>query len=126
MGDPRHTRVSHELFLAAFGARMGGFESWVHDRLVSLLDEEQVRAGETLFAVGDTPEFFYFMREGGVRLLREGRRTWDLDGRRVFGLLDGLLDRSRTRTAVATTDLRLMKVRIDAWLELLDDSFELA
>jgi len=125
-GDARYLRVSRELFLAAFGAHLGGFESWVTDRLVSLLEEDEVRAGEMLFSTGDAPDFLYFMREGRVRLLREGGRPRELDGRHVFGLVDGLLERSRRSTATAVTNLHLMKVRIDAWLELLDDSFELA
>lgn len=125
-GDTRYLRVSRELFLAAFGARLGGFESWVTDRLVSLLEEDEVRAGEMLFAAGDAPEFLYFMREGRVLLVRQGGRPRELDGRHVFGLGDGLLERSRASTATAATNLHLMKVRIDAWLELLDDSFELA
>src|SRR5579864_5366542 len=103
MGDMRHLRVSRELFLAAVGVHLGRFESWVTDRLVSLLEEEEVRAGEVLFSMGDTPE-------GGVGLVREGHRSWQLEGRHVFGIVDGLLDRSRTRTAVARTDLQLMRV----------------
>ena len=124
--DTRYLRISRELFLAAFGANLGGFESWVTDRMVSLLEEDEVRADEVLFSAGDTPEFLYFMREGRVRLVGEGQRTRDIEGRHVFGLTDGLLDRSRTQTALAATNLHLMKVRIEAWLELLDDSFELA
>lgn len=124
--DIRNLRVSRELFLAAFGASRGAFESWVTDRLVSLLEEDEVRAGEALFTAGDTPEFLYFMREGAVRLIRSGHRVRRLEGRHVLGLIDGLLERSRTRTVVAATNLHLMKVRIDAWLELLDDSFDVA
>jgi CRP-like cAMP-binding protein len=129
MPDPPDTwylRISRELFLAAFGAHVGRFESWVTDRLVSLLEEDDVRADEVLFSVGDTPDFLYFMREGRVRFSRQGERPRELEGRHVFGLSDGLLDRSRKRTASAATNLHLMKVRIEAWLELLDDSFDLA
>ncbi len=126
MGDSRRGRVSRELFLAAFGSNRPGFESWVTDRLVSLLQEDELRAGETLYSAGDTPEFVYFMREGTIQLVREGLPKRTLEGLHVFGMGDGLLDRTRTRTAIAAIDLRLMKVRVDAWLELLDDSFELA
>ena len=124
--DTRYLRASRELFLSTFGVNRAGFESWVTDRLVSLLEEEEVRAGEALFSAGDLPEFLYFMREGGVRLIHDGHGTRRLEGRHVLGLTDGLLDRSRTRTAIAATNLHLMKLRIDAWLELLDDSFDLA
>src|SRR4029077_12884566 len=81
---------------------------------------------DTLFSSGDPPEFFYFMRAGCVQMVREGAPAWMLHGRQVFGMNDALLDRSRTHAAVACAALQLMKVRIEDWLELLDDSFELA
>lgn len=126
MRDTRHLRISRELFLAAFGLDLGAVEPWVTDRLTSLLEEEDVRAGETLFSAGDPPDFFYFMREGAVDLIGAGLATRVLDGRGVLGAYDVLLDRPHSRTAVARTDLQLMKVRSDAWIDLLEDSFELA
>jgi CRP-like cAMP-binding protein len=126
MPDARHLRISRELFLAAFGADLGRFEPWVTDRLTKLMEEEDARVGDTLFSRGDPPEFFYFMREGRVQLVREGAPALILDGRHVFGMKDALLDRSRTHSAIAVTDLQLMRMRFEDWLELLDDSFELA
>jgi CRP-like cAMP-binding protein len=126
MPEARYLRISRELFLAAFGANLGGFESWVTDRLTHVLEEEEVPTGDALFSCGEPPEFFYFMREGRVRMTREGGPAWILDGRQVFGMDDAILDRCRTRTAVALDHLKLMRVRMDDWLELLDDSFELA
>lgn len=126
MLEARYLRISRELFLAAFGANLGGFESWVIDRLTNLLEEEEVPIGDALFSCGESPEFFYFMREGRVRMTREGGPAWILHGRQVFGMDDAILDRCRTRTATALDHLKLMKVRADDWLELLDDSFELA
>src|SRR5271165_5414661 len=73
MPDTRPMRVQRELFLAAFGANVGATEPWVTDRLTSLLEEHLARAGETLFSAGDPPDFYYFLREGRVRLVREGR-----------------------------------------------------
>jgi len=126
MPDPRHLRISRELFLAAFGPELGSVEPWVTDRLTSLLREEELRAGQALFSAGDPAEFFYFMREGRVQMVREGGAPLTFEGRRVVGMFDVLLDQPRRRTAIALEDLRLMKVRADAWIELLEDSFELA
>jgi CRP-like cAMP-binding protein len=98
----------------------------VTDRLTSLLEEQLARAGETLFVVGDPPEFSYFLREGRVHLVREGSAPWPYEGRSVFGMSDALLERPRVRTALAVTDVRAMKVQAEAWIELLEDSFTLA
>jgi CRP-like cAMP-binding protein len=125
MRDVQHERIHRELFLAAFGANVGATESWVTDRLTSLLEEQLARAGETLFLAGDPPEFCYFLREGRVQLVREGSTPWTYDGPCVFGMSDALLERPRARTAFAMTDIQAMKIPSEAWFELLEDSFAL-
>jgi CRP-like cAMP-binding protein len=126
MRDTRHVRVSRELFLTAFGAELGKVDPWVIDRLTYLLEEEDLFAGETLFNVGAPPEYFYFLREGRVQLVREGSAAQSVEGPAVIGMFDAVLDRPRPRTAVVLRDTQLMKVPVDAWVELLEDSFELA
>jgi CRP-like cAMP-binding protein len=126
MRDVRHERIHRELFLAAFGDNVGATESWVTDRLTALLEEQVARAGEKLFVAGDPPEFYYFLREGRVQLVREGSAPWTYDGPSVFGMSDALLERPRVRTAVALTDIEAMRMPSDAWIELLEDSFSLA
>ena len=126
MPEPRNLRISRELFLGALGSHLGRDEAWVTDRLASLLEEDTARAGDILFRIGDEPDHYYFMREGRVELLREGYAPMTLEGRSVFGMADALLERPRNRTARAITDLELMRVQTAGWMELLEDSFELA
>ena len=126
MRDAGHERIQRELFLAAFGVHVGVTDTWVTDRLTSLLEEEVARAGETLFSAGDPPEFYYLLREGRVELRREGSAPWVYEGRSVFGMSDVLLERPRVRTALAMTNIQAMKVQSEAWIELLEDSFALA
>jgi len=126
MHDPQHARIHRELFLVAFGANVGVAEPWVTDRLTSLLEEQRARAGDKLFMAGDPPEFYYFLREGRVQLVREGSASWTYESRSVFGMSDALLERPRVRTAVALTDIEAMRVQSEAWIELLEDSFALA
>jgi CRP-like cAMP-binding protein len=126
MRDAGHERIHRELFLAAFGENVGATESWATDRLTSLLEEQVARAGETLFSAGDPPEYYYFLREGRVRLTRERSAPWTYEGPSVFGMSDALLERPRVRTAVALTDIHAMRIQSEAWLELLEDSFSLA
>jgi CRP-like cAMP-binding protein len=130
MLEVRHRRIARELFVLGSGADALRLEPWVTDRLAALLEDEDTVAGQALFRYGDTPESFYFVSRGRVRTYRgpEGDRTPfdEVEGRCIVGLLDGLLDRARTRTAVATTNLEVMSVRLEGWLELLEESFDMA
>ena len=122
----RLQRTSRELFLSLLTGDAGDLETWVIDRMTSIVEEEDVEAGKRLFARGEPPEFIFFIREGRLRLERDGRPAWLFEGRSVIGVFDALLDRPHTRTAVAETNLHLLKLRVDHWLELLEDSFGLA
>jgi CRP-like cAMP-binding protein len=126
----RHTRIARELFLFGFGAKAESAEPWVIDRLTALLEEEEPAPGQPLFRQDEAPDAFYFLRRGRVRLVRVGERVGapfaELEGRAVLGVLDAFLDRPRSHTALALTDLEVMSIRTDAWFELLEESFGLA
>ena len=126
MPESARTRILRELHLAAFGVPLLGIESWVTDRLTAVLEEDSARAGHEFFSAGDVAECFYFILDGRVQLARPGAVSWVLGRRSVFGMTDALLERPRQRTAVALTDVARMRVRTEAWTELLEDCFELA
>jgi CRP-like cAMP-binding protein len=122
----RTQNLSRELFLASVVGAVGSLEPWVTDRLAALLVEETVPAGGCVYSAGDPPDFFYFVRTGDVSLLRAGSPVEVVQGPSAFGMLDALLERPRWHTACSTAPLELLKVPIDGWFELLEDSFELA
>jgi CRP-like cAMP-binding protein len=124
--DPRLLRTSHELFLSVLTGGAGVPETWVLDRMTSVIEEEDVEPGKRLFARGEQPEFIFFVRDGRVRLERDGSNAWTFEGRSVIGVFDALLERPHPRTAVAETKLHLLKLRTEHWLALLEDSFGLA
>jgi CRP-like cAMP-binding protein len=130
MPEIRHTRIARELFLFGFGATAENAEPWVMDRLTALLEEEETAPGQPLFRQGDAPDAFYFLRRGRVRLVRVGERVGapfaEMEGRAVVGVVDAFLDRPRSHTALALTDLEVMSIRTDSWFELLEESFDLA
>jgi CRP-like cAMP-binding protein len=126
MSDLDRLRASRELFLAAFAGSAESVEGWVLDRLTACLEAEHVTTGQRVFAAGDSPDSFYLMRNGAVRLRQPGRPDRVLRGRCVLGMFDIFLDRPRVATATALSDGQLMKVPTDEWMELLDDSFNLA
>jgi CRP-like cAMP-binding protein len=119
-------RTSRELFLSILTGGAGNLETWVIDRMTSVFEEEDVEAGKRLYAVGELPEHIFFIREGAIRLEREGVAPWLMEGRSVVGAFDAILERPHLRTAVAVTPLRILRLRVDLWLELLEDSFGLA
>jgi CRP-like cAMP-binding protein len=124
--DPRLQRTSRELFFAVLTGGAPNLETWVIDRMTSVVEEEDVEAGKRIFARGEQPESIFFTREGRLRLERDGASPWLFEGRTVIGVFDALLERPHARTAIAETDLHLLKLRVDYWLELLEDSFGLA
>lgn len=130
MPDPRHLRITRELSLVAFGAdpaqASSPLEPWVTDRLVSISEEGDAPAGEILFAKGDAPDSFYIVRKGRVRVAGGALGPQDLDGPCIVGMIDVLLDRPRAGAALALSDVQFLKVRVEGWFDLLEDSFTLA
>jgi CRP-like cAMP-binding protein len=124
--DLPRERARRELFVAAFGANIGVVEPWVTDRLVSLLEEHDLSAGQTLFVAGDPPDHCYFLVEGRLELTRAGHPPQIWGPHSFLGASDALLERPRRHTARALTELRAMRVPSDAWIDLLDDSFAVA
>jgi CRP-like cAMP-binding protein len=126
MSDDGLLRIGREIFLAALGMQLDNVDTWVIDRLTLILDEQELHAGQTLFTAGAPAEFVYFMRAGEVRFTREGAPPWTLRGRWFLGGFDAVGDRVATRTATAVGDFYGMRVSAVAWLEMLEDSFQLA
>jgi CRP-like cAMP-binding protein len=118
--------MSRELLLTAVGAGLGGTEPWVTDRLAAIAFEEEIAAGEPIFAAGDPPDHFYVVRQGRLEVVRGGRRSEVIEAPGAFGMLDALAERPRRTSAYARTRVELLRIRMDAWIELLEDSFELA
>jgi len=126
MAESRTRRLSIEPFLATVGGALGTLEPWVTARLAANLEEQDAAPGDPIFTAGDPPDHFFFLRQGQVDLVRDGKTTETVAGPTALGMLDALQERPRSHSARARTPLSLLRVRVDPWLELLEDSFELA
>jgi CRP-like cAMP-binding protein len=124
--EERLQRIGREIFLAALGLPLDKVDTWVIDRLTSILDEQEVHEGETIFTAGEPVTFIYFMQDGRVRFTREDGPSWTLEGRWVMGGFEAMSDRPSTHTVTALTDFYGMRVPAVDWVELLEDSFALA
>lgn len=96
------------------------------DRLTSILEEEECGPGERIYSEGEPPDHFYMLRQGRLELVKADRPVEVVEAPRAFGLIDALVERPRTTSAVAASAVQLLRIRSDAWFELLEDSFELA
>ena len=126
MDDTGLLRLGRELFLAALGLPIEDVDAWVIDRMITLLEEQSVRADQVIYRAGEPADFLYFMRDGRRRLSREGSPSWVLQGRWVVGGLEAIADAPHPRSATALTDFAMMRVPVGPWLELLEDSFDAA
>jgi CRP-like cAMP-binding protein len=126
MHEEQAVRIGREIFLAAFGLPLDGIDSWVIDRITSILDECYFRAGQKLFSAGEPLDSVYFMQDGQVLFTRDGGPSWTLKGRWVLGGFEVLGDRPVAHTATALEDVYGMRVSAVAWVEMLEDSSQLA
>jgi CRP-like cAMP-binding protein len=126
MAEERLLRIGREIFLAAFGMSLENVDSWVIDRMTSILDEQEVREGQTLYAAGGPVAFIYFMQDGEVRFTRDGGPSWTVKGRWVLGGFEALGDRPAAYTATAVSDFRGLRVPTVDWVDMLEDSSQLA
>jgi CRP-like cAMP-binding protein len=119
-------RLSRELFLAAFTQNSSEVESWLLERLMTAFEEVTIEAGQSLFERGQPPGYIYFIRDGSFRLERPGAQSITYNGRWVLGSFDVLADRPHNRTARALKSAEVVRLRVEDWTELLEESFSFA
>jgi AAA family ATP:ADP antiporter len=92
----------------------------------SILEEVEVKAGETIFEKGDVDNCMYTIIEGQVRI-HDGERTLvHLGERDVFGEMAVLDPQPRSASATATADTRLFRLDQGLFYELMSDRIEVA
>jgi CRP-like cAMP-binding protein len=124
MADDARLKLARELFLAAVAPP--SIPSWAIERMASVLEDQALEEGHVLFKAGDPPEFLYLMRDGRIRMTLEGGAPLTFQGRWALGGFEVLTDHAYRRTATALASFRIQRLPADAWLELLEDSFEMA
>ena len=123
----RSARLLGEIFLASFMSALPSAETAsAASTLARGMTEVRLRAGEVLYRQGGLPSDLFFIVEGEVRLEAPGLPQWTMAERSLIGALDVQLDRPRSRTVTATRDTRLLRVPAGDWLDLLEDSAEMA
>jgi CRP-like cAMP-binding protein len=123
--DDAGKRLSRELVFSAIAPTLA-LEQWELERMTSILEEHSVASGDYLFERGRPVEYLYFMRNGSVEVTGGEGPPWRFEGSWMFGLLDYFLGVPHIRSARTIVDQNLLRSRTSDWLELLEDSFDLA
>ncbi len=121
-------RIARELVLRSLlMARLPGDadDPRLGARLADAIDEVPLRDGDQLYGPGDTPAHAFVVAEGRVALETARRRIVFGPGDPI-GLLDAVRRRPRVGRARAEGDARVLRFRVDDWLELLEDNFTYA
>ena len=116
-------RVKRELLLRSLFPTM---PVAAHVRLIELLEDLQLAAGELAFAQGDPPDRFLFLTEGRVALESEGLKSIEFSGFAVIGVVDAALERPRLRACRALEASKALVIRSADWFDLLEDNAEVA
>jgi hypothetical protein len=117
------TRLKREILLRSMFPSM---PVAAHVRFIELLEEVEARPGELVFDIGDAPDRFLFLVEGRVVMERAGERPWEFVPLAVVGVIDAILQRSRTRNCRALEPSRFLSLRMTDWFDMLEDNGQIA
>ena len=94
--------------------------------VAALLEEEEVAAGETVFAEGDLGTSMYIIVVGEVRFHSGAHTLNHLGAREVFGEMALLDPEPRLASVTAVADTRLLRLDQGPFYELLEERVEVA
>lgn len=124
--EERSSLLLREIFLAGFMSGLPAANvAWAASRLASTMDDVRVQAGGVIYRQGEPSDDHFFVVEGEVALEAEGAPPWVFGERSLIGTVDLMLDRPRSRNAVARRASHLLRMPAQDWLDMLEDNFEL-
>lgn len=94
--------------------------------LALLLEEVQVKAGETIFQKGEPGQCMYIIVSGQVRVFNEQRVLNDLGERDIFGEMALLDTAPRLASVAALEDTRLWRLEQEALYKLMAERIEVS
>jgi CRP-like cAMP-binding protein len=123
--EAQSVRIAREVVLSTFAGESKGL-TWEFRRIAAAMEDLHLEEGEVVFVEGAPAIFQYFIVDGEVALSSPGKRTLVFPSRSVVGAMDAFFDRPLSFTATVTRKAHLLRIRIDEWLDVLEDSPELA
>jgi predicted MFS family arabinose efflux permease len=92
------------------------------ERLATSADEESVRSGSAVCVQGELGERFYLVERGTARVVRDGVDVASLGAGDFFGEIALVRDIPRTATVVAESDLDLLVLEREPFLDAIKSS----
>jgi len=94
--------------------------------VAAILEEVDVRAGDTILHKDDVGRCMYILVDGGVRIHDGDQTIAFLGAREIFGELAVLDAEPRSASVTAEVDTHLFRLDQEAFYELMADRFEVA
>jgi CRP-like cAMP-binding protein len=120
----RATRVKRELFMRSIFP--GKPPAAVARQMVKMMRERSLLAGEVLYERGDAATEAYLVLEGRLELTGEGEEPYHFEKGSVLGMLDCSLQRPRERRAVALSDVDLLVLDGEDWMNVFEENLSYA
>ena len=95
-------------------------------QVASILEEEQVKAGDAIITKDDMGRSLYIIVDGRVRIHAEEKTFAEIGERELFGELSALLPEPRVASVTALEDTTLLRLDHDSLYEIMNDNFEVA
>ena len=116
-------QVARVLWLRSlFGeAAMGEYDSRPLDVLASRMTEYFVPRDTPLYQKGSSSSALYFVLEGAIKQGERGYTRYVAGD--VLGFIDAMVGRPHAQTAMVLEDALVLRLKIDDWLEYLDEHF---
>jgi CRP-like cAMP-binding protein len=92
--------------------------------LASNLEPRAFAKGEVVMRHGDPVDALYLLTEGGLDLLRDGKKIGELKAPQTLGFLGILARQESPYDAVAQGEVLALELETDALLEVMEDHFE--
>jgi CRP-like cAMP-binding protein len=124
--DEQAARIAREVVLSTFAGEGAKGLTWAFRRITAAMVDLYLEEGAVVFAEGDPATHQYFIVDGEVKLTGSGLREVTFGPRSTVGMLDAVLERPLSWTAVVQRKAHILRIRIEDWLDVLEDSFELS
>jgi CRP-like cAMP-binding protein len=123
--EAQSVRIAREVVLSTFAGESKGL-SWEFQRISAAMQDLHLEEGEVVYVEGAPTVYMYFIVDGEVTLSSPGKPTLVFPAHSVVGALDAFYDRPLSFSAVVTRKAHLLRIRIEDWLDVLEDSPDLS
>jgi HEAT repeat protein len=125
-GDNRMLSTIEKVIILKNASIFGGTPDDILAEVAQLLEDVELKRGETIFEKGDVGDCMYIVVDGEVRV-HDGERTLNhMREGDVFGEMAILDAEPRVASVTAVEDTRLFRLNQEPFYELMDDRIEVA